>query len=89
MRMSDGWSHVLHEVHLLCMLEKLSKDDLVPVPCVTMPHLQPAFVSLVNRRRQRQDKRCEMCYVPRIWEGAPFNEACRVIEVVVSCVEKS
>ena len=88
-RMSDGWSHGHGEVCLLCVLEKLSHNELVLVTCVTMPHLQPAFVSPVNQGRQRQDNRCKMCYVPRRREGVPFNEVCHVIEVVVSCVANS
>ena len=32
-RMSDGWSHVRHEVRVLCMLEKSSHDALAPVTC--------------------------------------------------------
>ena len=53
-RMSDGWSHVRHEVRVLCVLEKSSHDALTPVTCVPMPHLQAAFVSPVNQGRQRQ-----------------------------------
>ena len=87
--MSDGWPHGRHEVHVLCVLEKYSHDALVPVTCATIPHLRPAFASPSSPGRQRQDNKCEICSVPRSWEGAPFNEACHVIEVVVSCAAKS
>jgi len=50
-RMIDGWSHLRHEVRVLSVLEKSSHDALAPGTCVTMPHLQLAFVSLVNRGR--------------------------------------
>ena len=64
-RMSDGWWHVRREVRVLCMLEKSSRDALAHGVCVPMSHLQPAFVSPVNRGRQRQDNKCEMCDILR------------------------
>ena len=86
--MSDGWLHGHHEVRGLRVFEKSSHDAFAPVTCVAMPHLRPAFVSPVNQGRQRQDKGCEMCYMPRRWEGAPFNQAANVIGVAISCGAK-
>ena len=80
---------VMRFVYCACSRNRHMMRTLVPVTYGTMPHLNLTFVSTVNRGRQKQDKRCEMCYVPRRWEGAPFNEACHVTEVVVSRAAKS
>ena len=80
---------VMRFMYFACSINRHTMRSRLVLTCVTMPHFQPTLVSPVNWGRQSLDKRCEMCYGLQRWKGAPFNKACHVIEVVVSCAVKS
>jgi len=64
-RMSDGWSHMHHEVRVLCMLEKSSHDVLARACYVCDDAtFKPAFVSPGNRggKGRMTDAKCATCH---------------------------